>query len=334
MILKTYIVEQDLKILKNYRSVLLYGENDGIKDDIKSKIKHTHKEAEIINFFEDEILKNKNLLYENINNGSLFNEKKIIFIQSATDKILEEIIYGLQKENDDTKIYIFCDNLDKKSKLRSFFEKEKNLATLPCYTDNEQTLINYVTIGLKGLKGLTGEIINIIINNSGSNRKIIKNELIKIRDFFEKKTINKEQLLEILNIRNDNGFNEIRDQVLIGRKAKVNKLLSEVDLTSEDSFFYLNSFYYRILKLAEISKENMKYNNLEETLDNIRPAVFWKDKPTYLQQIARWDLQKLNNALHKVGEVEILMKKNSHIRKDILIKNLIVSLLDEANITS
>ena len=146
MILKTYIVEQDLKILKNYRSVLLYGENDGIKDDIKSKIKHT-----------------------------------------ATDKILEEIIYGLQKENDDTKIYIFCDNLDKKSKLRSFFEKEKNLATLPCYTDNERTLINYVTIGLKGLKGLTGEIINIIINNSGSNRKIIKNELIKIRDFFEKK---------------------------------------------------------------------------------------------------------------------------------------------------
>lgn len=334
MILKSYIVEQDLKVLNGFRSVLLYGENDGIKDDIKSKIKNNNNEAEIINYFEDEILKNKNLLYENISNRSLFNEKKIIFIQSVTDKILTEIVESLEKENNDTKIYIFSDNLDKKSKLRNFFEKEKNLAILPCYIDNERTLINYVNAHLKGFKGLTGEIVNIVINNSNSDRKIIKGELVKIRDYFDKKIINKEQLLEILNIKSNKGFDEIRDQVLIGKKDKVNKLLSEIDLINEDSFFYLNSFNYRILKLAEIKKEDAKFNNHEETLNNIRPPIFWKDKPIYLQQLAKWDLKKLNSALYKIGEMEILMKKSSHIRKDVLIKNLIISLLEDANITS
>ena len=174
MILKSYIVEQNLDILSNYQAVLIYGENEGIKNSIKIKLKEINKNSEIISFFEDEITKNKNLLYENIANESLFNEKKIIFIQSATDKILNEVIECLEKYNPNTKVYIFSENLDKKSKLRNLFEKEKKLAIFCCYEDNEKTLINYINNELNGYKGLTGELINFIISNSILNRKFIK----------------------------------------------------------------------------------------------------------------------------------------------------------------
>ncbi|MDA7606269.1 hypothetical protein N8726_01560 [Pelagibacteraceae bacterium] len=184
MIHKSYIVEKDVKIIAKYRSVLLYGVNDGIKDDVKSKLKLINKESGVINFFENEIIKNKNLLYENIINESLFNEKKIIFIQSATDKIFNEISESLDKKNLNIKIYIFSDNLDKRSKLRSLYEKEKELGIIACYEDNERTLINYINQELTEFKGLSGELVNLIISNSNANRKVIQSEITKIKTFF------------------------------------------------------------------------------------------------------------------------------------------------------
>jgi len=334
VILKSFIVEQNLNILNEYQAILLHGVNDGIKDDIKSKLKEKNNTAEIINFFESDIIKNKNILYESIINESLFNEEKIILIQSVTDKILNEICDCLEKINQKTKIFIFSDNLDRKSKLKSLFEKGKNLAVVACYEDNERTLINYISRELNGFKGLTGELINTIILNSSSSRKNIQNELVKIKDFFFEKKINKDELLEILNIKNNINFDEIRDTALIGEKNKINKLLSEIDILNEDSFFYLNSLNYRILKLIEIQRANKLFKDYEKTIESIRPAIFWKDKPVYLQQLKKWDLKKLNRMAYKIGEIEMLIKKNSLIKKDIVIKDLIVSLSREASIFS
>ncbi len=331
MILKSFIVEQNLNILNEYRAVLLYGVNDGIKDDIKSKLKDANKTAEIINYFESDIIKNKSILYESIVNESLFNEEKVIFIQAATDKILNEISDCLEKIDKKTKIYIFSENLDKKSKLKILFTKEKKLAIIACYEDNERTLINYISKELVGFKGLTGEIINIIILNSSLNRRIIQNELIKIKDFFLEKKIIKKELLEILNIKNDIGFDEIRDNALMGKKDKINKLLSEIDILNEDSFFYLNNLNYRILKLIELQEANEVFKGYEKTLESIKPPIFWKDKPIFLEQLKKWNLKNLNKMAYKISETEVLMKKNSLIKKDVIIKDLIVSLSREAS---
>lgn len=334
MILKSYIIEKDLNILDKYQAVLMYGENEGIKDDVRNELKAKNKNSEIINFFENEIIKNKNILYESINNRSLFSEKKIIFIQFATDKILNEIIESLEKKSVDTKIVIIADNLDRKSKLRTLFEKEKKLAVFACYQDNDRSLIDYINKELAGYKGVTGELVNMMISNSGYNRKIIQNELLKIKNFFLEKIIKKNQLLEILNIKNDIGFDEIRDNALIGRKNKINKLLSETSILNEESFFYINNLNYRVLKLIEIKKMNEVFNNYEQTLEKIKPPIFWKDKSIYLEQLKKWNLEKLNRAADKIGETEVLIRKNSHIKKDIIIKNLIIALSDEASTSS
>ena len=326
MILKSYIVEQNVDVLNEYQGILLYGANDGIKDDIKIQLKEKNKNVEIINFFEAEIIKNRNVLYENIVNESLFNEKKIIFIQLATDKILNEIEDSLNQNKKNVKIYIFSENLDKRSKLRNFFEKTKHLGIMPCYEDNDRTLINYISKELHGFKGLTGELINLIIANSSSNRKIIQGEIVKIKYFFLQKKISKDKLLDLLNIKINSNFDIVRDNMLIGEKNKINKTLSAIDLLSEDSFIFLNSLNQRIVKLIEIQEINQKFNDHEETLNNLKPPIFWKDKPVYLQQLKRWDLNMLNKAAYEIGETEVLMKKNSQIRNDLLIKGLIINL--------
>jgi len=334
MILKSYIVEQNIEILKNYQATLIYGQNYGIKDDIKQQLKNKNKNSEIIIFFEEEILKNKNILYKNIVNESLFNSKKIIFIHEASDKIINQICECLETENKEIKIYIFADNLEKKSKLRNLFETNKTLAIFSCYEDNERTLIAYINKELEGYKGLSGEITNSIISNSNMDRRVIKSELIKIKNLFLEKKINKEEVLEILNIKNNTSFDEIRDNALNGEKKKINKLLSEINLLNEDTFFYLNNLNYRIMRLQEIIKiSEGNEDKYEKTLNTLKPPIFWKDKPLVAQQLKKWNLESLILLTTKISETEILMKKNSYLRNDIIIKDLIINVTNTASST-
>ena len=55
MILKSYIVEENVEILNEYRGTLIYGENEGIKDDIRQALRSKSKTSEEIIFFEEEI---------------------------------------------------------------------------------------------------------------------------------------------------------------------------------------------------------------------------------------------------------------------------------------
>ena len=138
----------------------------------------------------------------------------------------------------------------------------------------------------------------------------------------------------ILNIKNDTSFEEIRDAALMGKIDKINKLLSEIDILNEDSFFYLNNLNHRILKLIEIQNINKVFNNYEETLEKIKPPIFWKDKPIFLQQVKKWNIEKLNKIANKIGDIEILMKKNNKINNDVVLKDLIINLSREASTSS
>jgi DNA polymerase-3 subunit delta len=326
VILKSYIIEKDLTILNKYSSILAYGTNAGIKDDLKSKIRNNYKDVEIINLFEDFILKNKGIFYDTISNQSLFFDRKIIFINNASEKIFDILENHLKVKN--VQIYIFSENLDKKSKLRKLFEKEKDLAIFACYEDNERSLSDYIKNELSEYKGLTGEICNFIISNCNTSRKEVQNEIEKIKILFSDKIIEKSKLFSLLNQKENTNFDEVRDRALAGEKSKLNKNLSEIDLLNEECFFYLNNLGFRIQRLIDIKNtinENKSSFELDD-IDNIKPPIFWKDKPMFVSQLRNLSLKKLNEIYTKINTTEILMKKNSQINNAVLIKNLLIDI--------
>ena len=149
MIFKSYILEQSFQSINNCKLFLFYGENQGLKKEFKEKLKIQNTNQEILNLFQDEIIKNKNILVNEVNNKSLFNEKKIIFINQANDKILDildEIIESIQDE----RIFLFSDILEKKSKLRNYFEKSQSCGITACYQDNEITIRKIIIKKLNG----------------------------------------------------------------------------------------------------------------------------------------------------------------------------------------
>lgn len=328
MILKSYIVEKNINILDQYLSVLIYGQNTGIKDEIKSKIIQLNKNIELINVFEDTILNDKENFHQSVLNQSLFYPKKIFFINNATDKILPEIDNYLKNEN--IKIYLFSENLEKKSKIRKLFEAHKKLATFACYEDTEKTLIQYISNQLKEYKGLNGEICNLLISNCNMSRKEIQSEIEKIKVLFQSKQIDKIKLFELLNQTSDTNFDDIRDNALLGNKKKLSGLLSTKNILNEDSFFYLSNLSFRIQKLINI-KNNINNNQIEAEIDKLKPPIFWKDKPVIINQLKKLSINKLINIYSKINTTEVLMKKNSKIDSSLLIKNLLIDITSENN---
>jgi len=330
MIFKSYILEQNLKTIDEYQIILFYGENQGLKEEFKKNIKINNKNNEILNLLQDEIIKNENLLINEITNKSLFNNKKIIFIDQVNEKILN-ILEKIIEDISDEKIIVFAGNLDKKSKLRSYLEKSKLSGVVPCYQDNEITIRKIITNRLSGYQGLSTQVINFIIQNTGLDRSKVNNEIKKIESCFLEKKIDLEKIDLLLNIKTNEDFNKLKDEALNGNKITTNKLLADTVFESENNIYYLSSINQRINKLYEIEKMKQNNSNVETLVSNLKPPVFWKDKPILIEQINKWNKDKIQIALKKTYSVELQIKTSSSIKNDLLIKNLIVDLCSVAS---
>ena len=330
MIFKSYIIEENFEPIYNCKLFLFYGENQGLKQEFKEKLKKQNKTKEILNLFQDEIIKNKNILINEIKNKSLFNEKKIIFINQVNDKILDtldEIMESIQEE----RIFLFGDILDKKSKLRNYFEKSKSCGISPCYQDNEITIKKIISKRLKDFQGMTSQIINFIMQNTGLDRNKLNNEIDKIISCFSDKKVDFNKIDSLLNNRTNDDFNLLKDEALKGNKINTNRLLADTVFEIENNIYYLNSINQRINRLNEIQNMRQKNLNIDSIISNLKPPVFWKDKAMLVEQSKKWNKNKIQKALKKTYNTEIEMKSNSSIRKDLLIKNLIIDLCVTAN---
>ena len=76
---KSYLVEKNINTLKE-DCFLFYGENIGLINDLKNKIKKNNSNCELINFLQEDILKNNSHLLNEISNLSLFEKKRLFLL--------------------------------------------------------------------------------------------------------------------------------------------------------------------------------------------------------------------------------------------------------------
>ena len=328
MIFKSYLIEQNFQNI-NTNLILFFGENIGLKNEFKKKIKSKNLQAKTITFIQDDIIKNEDNFFSELFNISLFEEKKIYIIDNASDKILN-ILQKIEPKLENQKIFLFSDLLDKKSKLRNYFEKSKNASAIACYADNEITIKKIILKNLKEFRGLSSQNINIIIDNSNLERDKLYNELDKIITFFTNKEIVTEKLELLLNSKTNDNFNLLKDEAINGNKNKTNKLLSETIIEPEKNILYLNIINQRLNKISDVLKL-VQSTNLENAINITKPPIFWKDKATVIEQTKKWDKNKIKNILNKTYSVELEIKSNSVINKNILLKKLLVDICTMAN---
>ena len=297
--------------------ILLYGNNDFLKKQTLDYL--LLNQTNFYSFDEKEILENLDNFFESLNSRSFFEKKKIIIIKRGSDKIFSIISDIINKKYQDILILIISENLEKKSKLRIFFEKEKNCISIPFYPDSTETLIKYgyEFINKKNIK-LSAPDLNMIVNRANGNRQSLFNELEKIEQYTKNgKKITSEKVAKLSNLIENYDISELIDYCLINNIRKTKNILTENEFNNEDCVLIIRTFLNKLKKLLKLSRMFEKNRNIDLTISSSKPPIFWKQKEVTKQQILKLNSDKILKMIYKLSEIELNIKKNFENSKNL-----------------
>ena len=318
MILKSFELTK-IK-LNNYKFYLFYGDNEGLKEENIKNLFEKNYQDKIHRYEEKEILDNINIFFNSVLTKSFFDNEKLIIINRATDKIRTIIEDLMEKNPEDIQIILNSKNLEKKSTLRKLFEKEKSIVCIPFYEDNNQTLNSIISLFFRNKKiPISQQLINVLIERSRGDRKNLNNELEKIENFsLNKKNLNIEEIIKLTNLADNYSASELVDHSLAKNTRKTVTILSENNYSDEDNIIIIRTLLAKLKRLVKIYELVDEKNNIEQAISACKPPIFWKDKPLVTQQIQSWKKDLLKDLIYKTNEIELLVKKNSVLAKNIL----------------
>ena len=329
MIIKFYELKKNLNKNNNY--YLLYGNNKGLINETIDNILKPNFSQNVYSYDENELLNNIEIFKEEILNKSFFVNDKLIIINRATDKILKIIEEIIEKKIDDLKIVLKAEILDKKSKLRNFFEKNKSTIIVPFYEDNNQTLLLLAQNFFKKKKiNLSSQNINLIVERSKGDRINLKNEMEKIHNYsLNKKSIDTNEILKLTNLAENYNISELIDQCLAKNKKKTLNILNENNLSSEDNIIIIKTFLFKLKRLKKLKIELQNKKNIDVVLSSYKPTIFWKDKDIIKTQLKLWSLKQIQKIIIDVNNIEVQIKKNSqisnHITNNFILEKLLAT---------
>ena len=308
MIIKSY--ELNKINFEQNKLLLFYGKNEGLKNE---SINNLLKSKEFITKYDEkEILENTNIFLENIFSKSFFENEKIIIIKRVTDKILKIIEEIEEKNIEDIKIILNADGLEKRSKLRSFFEKSKKYFCVAFYPDTNQILskLTYNFFNQKKIS-ISPANINLIVNKCNGDREALFNELNKIEHFSQsRKKITEENIIKLTNLIENHSISDLVDNCLAKNKQKIINILNENNFGNEDCIMITRSFLLKSKKILKLSSEFKSNKNIDLTISSAKPPIFWKDKEITKQQIYKWTPENIKKLIYRLNEIELLVKKN------------------------
>ena len=311
MIIKSFEISK-INFNKN-NFYLLYGENEGYKNEVIKKYFEKIYPNSIYRHDENQILDDKDKFLNGLLSKSFFDIKKLIIISRVSDKIVDLIEEIISKNIKDITIILSAKILEKKSKLRNFFEKEKKIICVPFYADSNQTLNSIALKFLKEKKiSISQQTINLLIERCRGNRENLNNELEKIENFSKsEKKINSDDILKLTNLAENYNATELTDNCLAKNIKKTTNILNENHYSTEDCILITRTLLIKAKRLLKIQEEINSNKNIEEVVANFKPPIFWKDKEIVKKQIANWPLKKIKNMITNINNIELLIKKNS-----------------------
>ena len=311
MIVKSFEIDK-LKSL-NSNLHLIYGVNEGIKQDLINNIYLNVFKGDVLKYDEHEVLNNIDEFVSNLLTKSLFGNKKIIIISRATDKLYTLINDLLDREIVETKIVIKSSSLEKKSKLRNLFEKERKLICTPVYEDDARAL-NYVIQNFLKLNGfsLSQEIKNILIERSKGDRINLKNELSKLKNLsLSKNKLSIEDVNKLSNLAENYSVFELSDNYLAKNSKKVSNILNENNYSSEDCILIIRTILNKCKRLLKIRNEIDNNTSIDQVISSYKPPIFWKEKDIVKKQAQSWSTNEVKEIIFKINDLEALVKKNA-----------------------
>ena len=311
MIIKNFELERIKK--SNLSLYLFYGQNEGLKKEVLENCFIKNFKGLVEKYDEKEVIENQEEIYSKIFNKSLFEKEKIILISRTSDKIVDFIERILEKNVSDIKIICLSEILEKKSKLRNLFEKDSKLICIPFYADDNKKLTQLCGDFFKKINvPISREILNVIVDKCQGDRNNLKRELEKVEMFIDGNTnFDVSDILKLINLSENYTVSELVDNCLSKNIKNTAKILNENSYTNDDCMLILRTMLNKTKRLIKLRDDYDVTKNLDSTVSNFRPPIFWKDKDVIKKQVLKWDKKNSFELIFEINELEKIIKKNS-----------------------
>ena len=299
------------KIPDNAIFYLLYGKNEGLKKDCLNEFLKKN-DGKVFNYEEKQIKDETGSFYENILSGSLFESNKIFIINRASDKIFETIQDLIDRKIKNIKIIINAGILETRSKLRSLFEKNKDLVCVPTYPDNNNTLTKLTAFFFKKENiAISQQNINMIVDKCNGDRNNLNNELDKIKNYtLSKKKISAQEIFRLINLSENHELSELIDSCLAKNKSKTINILNENNYNAEDSIVILRTFLSKAKRILKLAIQLNQNKDINKTINSAKPPIFWKEKEILRVQLEKWKPNKIEDLIKDLNDIELKIKQN------------------------
>ena len=311
MIIKNFELNE-VKTSK-FNIFLFYGKNEGFQNEIINNYFLNKYNGEVYKYDEPQFIENIDTIISGLLNKSLFEDQKIFIVSRVSNKMSEYIEIIEEKKLTECKMIFKSNILEKKSKLRNLFEKSKNLAVVPFYEDNSNSLF---TILVKLLKEkdikLSRESINLLVDRASGDRENLLKELDKIHSYsLTNKNIDFNAVDRLSNLAENYGIDQLVESYLSRNKKKLSKILNENNFSDEDCILMLRVILNKSKRLLGIIKNKSLNQNIEELMASTKPPIFWKEKESIKKQVKIWKEEDLKDKIYQINEIEVLIKSNS-----------------------
>ena len=318
MIIKN--IELDKKrLIANINFFLLYGTNSEL---IKEKIKknfiplfsnNTYK------YTESEVVSNSEQFQEELSNKSFFENEKLIIINHVSEKILEIIKRIIEAKIPQIKIILISSLLEKKSKLRNYFEKNTDTIISAFYDDDYKALNFYAREILKKERiSVSSQDLNFLINKS-KNRVNLKSELEKLILYYKGKSkISSINIFKLISNSEDIQISELIDECLLKNKKKLLSIINENNNFEDNQILIIKSFLIKLKRLKKLKQSIKDNENIDTIISSYKPPIFWKEKPVIKEQLKIYSLKKIKDMLLKLNNLELIIKENSQVSNHVI----------------
>ena len=278
----------------------------------------------------NEFKDNPSILNDNISTFSMTKDKRVVLLDLTyvtINKVIENIILNTIKEkNNDFLLLIKSNNLGSKNELVRFIEKLDNGILVPCYEENSNNIKIQISRLFNQYKLIfSPDFVSTLSSKFNSDTSINLMEIKKLESFLmDNENITEERILSIVTDNIDINLNKIIQHCSSG---KIQEALFSLDKIYENSntAISITRLFVKQFKIIEtVLLAVQKGSNMSETINNMRPPIFFKDRPLLTLQCQLWSLKKVDLIFKRLIEVELKLKSNIFSNK-ILLSQFILS---------
>ncbi|MBY7649076.1 MAG: DNA polymerase III subunit delta [Candidatus Liberibacter europaeus] len=334
--IKSYEFEKENidKLLFNYCMFIFYGSDKGLVSELIAKLKKKIGSSycdpiSFVTLNSIDIQKNPEKIWHEINSISLFNKRKVIFIENLSPEkkvldCLEAII--ISKKINNILIIIKSAEIKGENRLRKMGKEHSPILCISCYPDKKINLINLMKEELLyDKKRLSIEAKHILLECLGGDRIASRNELQKLSSYcLEEDIINEEHVKDIISNTHILYIEEIIDTSMIGDVHKSILLVENFFSSKMSSHALLHGVLKRLQLLDKIHTEiEFSSTSIMDAVDKLEKTRILKKRLLLQKLIKIWNKNNVKKFLYKIDRGIQLIRKNNALDKIIVFQSIL-----------